>query len=584
MPKWVKKMTDHPFFPAFLISLFFLTTLSFQPAKGQTFDVDTLQYNGPSEKMVDLVILADGYTAEEQDKFIADARTMADYILGERPFSAYRNLFNVFIVKVLSNESGAKHPGHAPDCPEDIPENRRDNPRDYHSKIYIPNSNPDNYFGSSFDSYGIHRLVVSTKEDLVIKVLEANTPFYDQAFVLVNSPYYGGSGGRIPTATANVQSNAIAIHELAHSFAGLADEYWAGVQYAAEGTNMSRQVSPERVPWKKWLGTDGVGIYPYGPKAPQSVWFRPHEYCKMQTLAAPFCPVCSEALVHRIQRLVNPVTRMLPEASDIIVLDSARYFALHINRPEPNSLETTWYLNGVQISAAPDSILVDPALLAPGENLLTARLNDTTTFVRSHPRAEYHYEWRIAPGSGSLAVLKAPTTRWGDTVEACYGYGTAFSILEPTAGVEYDWYEQKEGGQPISTGIDMVTSPLFEDTTFYVASRWADQHSARTALYVRVLPMPDAPAFKIEKAEGDILRVIIENPVRGHEFRWYMSADSPKPISYSDWGAPYYISTEDGGKVLNIRRPPGKYSLYVETINARTTCPGPRVRVDISLD
>ena len=53
------------------ISIFFATTL-----KAQVFDIDTLQYNGDSEKLIDLVILADGYTAGELDLFVEDARTM----------------------------------------------------------------------------------------------------------------------------------------------------------------------------------------------------------------------------------------------------------------------------------------------------------------------------------------------------------------------------------------------------------------------------------------------------------------------------------------------------------------------------
>lgn len=63
----------------YLITFIFI--LFTQTLKGQVFDIDTLQYNGDSEKLIDLVILADGYTASELDMFVEDARTMTDYIM-----------------------------------------------------------------------------------------------------------------------------------------------------------------------------------------------------------------------------------------------------------------------------------------------------------------------------------------------------------------------------------------------------------------------------------------------------------------------------------------------------------------------
>jgi hypothetical protein len=81
----------------------------------------------------------------------------------------------------------------------------------------------DNYFGSAFDSYNIHRLLVPTKTFAINNVLATNVPNYDQVVILVNSPYYGGSGGQFATSSTHTSANEIAIHEIGHSFVGLID-------------------------------------------------------------------------------------------------------------------------------------------------------------------------------------------------------------------------------------------------------------------------------------------------------------------------------------------------------------------------
>ena len=65
-----------------------------------------LLINGyPSEK-VDLVILAEGYTAAEADKFYADAQRMTDYMFTIPPFDKLKKDFNVRAIAVPSAESG----------------------------------------------------------------------------------------------------------------------------------------------------------------------------------------------------------------------------------------------------------------------------------------------------------------------------------------------------------------------------------------------------------------------------------------------------------------------------------------------
>lgn len=587
------------FFVPFAL-LFYMNTLAIGTVSAQVFNVDTLQYFGPSDKQVDLVILGDGYTADELDQFAVDAQKMTDYLLSLHPFSRYRHFFNVYIVRVPSNESGAKHRGDAPDCPHHDPQDTSSNPLHFHREKFVPNSDPDNYFGSSFDNLGIHRLVIAHNEQRIRAVLEANVPAYDQAMILVNSPYYGGSGGQFPTATVNVASNDIAVHELGHSFANLADEYWSGVQFLSESANRTQYVTPDQVPWRNWLGVQGVGIYSYGPKAPQSVWYRPHEFCKMQMLAAPFCVVCSEAIVQRIHQLTNPIVNVYPDSTTVLSLDSVTTFGLQLTSPDPGTLETRWFLNGELLASAFDargeSVRLDPGLLPPGQSRLLARVTDTTGLIRSHPHPVYESGWTIintvpgplseqiaSEGSGRFdgsGRLSAPTTRWGDTIETCYGTATVLAVHEEKAGLDYLWYLQPSGGAPVLRGLNPVTDPLHESTTFYLEAARGDLRSERTPVHVRVLPPVVPPDVRVEYTL-DSITVRVIDPLPGYIYRWYTSDDGGLPLGrYRRDGEERYL-IENDGTILKTERSTAEIILYIEASDMLTTCRSQRRRVEI---
>ena len=85
-------------------------------AEAQSFKVDTLQFKGDIDKYINIVIMGDGYTSSQQNTFRTDAANLSTYLMGQVPWSNYRNYFNVFAIEVISAETGAKHPGTASDC------------------------------------------------------------------------------------------------------------------------------------------------------------------------------------------------------------------------------------------------------------------------------------------------------------------------------------------------------------------------------------------------------------------------------------------------------------------------------------
>ena len=176
----------------------------------------------------------------------------------------------------------------------------------------MPVSVVNNYFGSTFDAFGIHRLLVAQNSSAITNVLANNFPSYDQTLILVNSPHYRGSGGQFPTASLNSASGEIAIHELGHSFVGLIDEYYAGDNFAREGINMTQETNASQVKWKNWVNQNGIGIYQHCCQDNSAMWYRPHQDCKMRFLGRPFCSVCAQGTVETIHSLVSPIISYTP--------------------------------------------------------------------------------------------------------------------------------------------------------------------------------------------------------------------------------------------------------------------------------
>jgi IgA Peptidase M64/Secretion system C-terminal sorting domain len=341
----------------------------FSTVKAQIFPVDTVQNNGLLTKRVKFVFLSDGYTSAQLPEFIAKVNSFKDNFFAQPPFSNYRNFFNVYAIKVPSVESGVDHPATA----TDITENTTTHP------VLSANT----YFNSTFDYLGIHRLVYPQNAAAITNVLINNFPNYNQVIMFANSTFYGGSGGIYATATVNVNADEIAIHEIGHSFANLADEYLI----AGQGERPNRTVVKDSatLKWKNWLGGNGIGIYPVGIEG----WQRPHQNCKMQFLGVPFCAVCKEALVEKIYSIVTPIYSFLP-ALDSVKMSAATQFSVNLTLPIPNTLKSEWKLNGIAYAGNVDNVTLQTSSLINGDNKLTVFVTDETLLSRKYlPKTGY---------------------------------------------------------------------------------------------------------------------------------------------------------------------------------------------------
>ncbi|MDD7886407.1 M64 family metallopeptidase [Flavivirga sp. 57AJ16] len=358
---------------------------------------------GDIDKRINLVILSEGYQASELTKFKTDAESLVNDMFSQSPFAEYSDYFNVHIIKVPSNESGADHPGTATDVTE---------PK-------TPVETKDTYFNATFDAFNYHRYLfygidytdAAPAEAKIRSVLADNFPTYDQALILVNTNIYGGIGGEFPMAS--ISSNEIAIHELGHSLFNLKDEYFlSDAVYYSEAINMTQETDPNLVKWKNWINENGISIYPYGATGVSATWYKPQDgdKCKMEKLDQPFCSVCKEGIIEKIHSLVSPIESYTPVSNTVSNPSFPIDFHLNLIKPIPNSLESSWTLNAVNFATNVDDVNILETDLNTGINNLTVVVTDNTTLLKVDNHETIHVymvTWTIDNSSLGVKAIES---------------------------------------------------------------------------------------------------------------------------------------------------------------------------------
>lgn len=201
-----------------------------------------IQKHGDSASKVDFLIIGDGYTAAEQQKFERDARRMTEVLFNTSPFKERRRDFNVWGLCPPAAESGVSRPSTGA---------YRDSP-----------------LGATYDAFGSERYVL-TFDNRALRRAASFAP-YEFVEILVNNRTYGGGGIHnlySTVAVDNAWADYVFVHEFGHHFAGLADEYYtSSVAYApaAERTepwepNVTALLNPANLKWKD-LVTAGTPI------------------------------------------------------------------------------------------------------------------------------------------------------------------------------------------------------------------------------------------------------------------------------------------------------------------------------------
>lgn len=251
-----------------------------------------VHHGGDSREAIDVVILAEGYTAEEMDLFMEDARITAEEILSYAPFKAHAEKFNFIAVESTSKDSNVSEPQKG--------------------------TWRDTAIGSNFMTFYMPRYL-TTEEVFQMFDVVTNIPT-EHIIILANTDTYGGGGiyNSYTLTTAHHRDfKPVVVHEFGHSFAGLGDEYfyddgtemhalthepwepnittlvdfeskWADM--LEPGIEVPSAVTPERT------ANYTVGVYEGGGYVSKGI-YRPSDVCRMRNNTAErFCPVCERAI------------------------------------------------------------------------------------------------------------------------------------------------------------------------------------------------------------------------------------------------------------------------------------------------
>lgn len=441
-------------------SLFFWLLCTITSTFGQHYQVDTLYKAGPQDNRINVVILGDGFTEAEMPKFAAEAKKFADFFRTHEPYDKYQDYFNFFAIRTPSKESGITNPGTAPDAYPDQPVETR-----------------ETFFGVSFGE-AIHRLLAITKREAYSDLLATHFPAFDMVIMLANTQYYGGAGGGVAIFSLQKNSNNVGVHEVGHTLANLADEYWQGPYgtYLREGPNITGDSSETKVRWKNWLNFPSIGIYKHGSEGEAARWYKPAQgTCLMEYMEKDHCAVCREAVVESILKIVNPVERIEPDTSSEIHIDKQTAFKLHLLEPNPNSLEVEWHLNGKRISQDPNKLILKPDQVPDGSTL-TATILDSTAMsrrdgVRKLRAKTIHWTLRSALPRVFEGVVSSDTICAGDTIMLT-SYGCTGKVFwstgqnaqsisaAPSRSTIYKAECKTDGNPPLTFEIPVTVLPL----------------------------------------------------------------------------------------------------------------------------
>jgi hypothetical protein len=271
--------------------------------RADSAEVLDLMINGEPHEKVDLVLLGDGYTDAEAEKFAGDCRRAIGELFAVEPFAGMRDRFNARAVRVASMESGVDEPRKG---------------------IFR-----DTVFGMSLNTFGIERYCM-TEDVWAVHDAAALVP-HDAILLMANTSRYGGGAVfNLYTAFAsdNEYGDYLCVHEFGHGFAGLADEYFSSQvsynEFYPRGVepwepNITALLDAPRVKWEDLIeaGTPiptpfederyrgKTGVFEGAGYAAKGL-YRPAADCKMFSKAnRKFCAVCSRAVADTVRRLTS---------------------------------------------------------------------------------------------------------------------------------------------------------------------------------------------------------------------------------------------------------------------------------------
>ena len=211
--------------------------------KDETVNVYASLDNGDPHVKADILIVGEGYSTDDNQKFQEDLKRFTDVFFKAEPCKSYKDRFNIRGVLKPSEDSGIDEPRAGID--------------------------KNTAVSATFNSMGSERYLL-TEDNKALRDIAGHAP-YDALYIMVNHSRYGGGGiyNFYCTYTSdNIFSEYLMVHEFGHSFFGLADEYYTSSSayndfypqgYEPAEPNITALLDPENVKWKHLL-SEGIEL------------------------------------------------------------------------------------------------------------------------------------------------------------------------------------------------------------------------------------------------------------------------------------------------------------------------------------
>ena len=331
-----------------------------------------------------MVVLGDGYKSDETNTFNDDVMDLIGLMKQDPSINTHFEAWNIHSVMRASQESGIDD----------------DFSRDIRSTA----------FDSGYFCQGLQRLICANTAK-VFEVALDEYPHLDQIVLLVNDNRYGGSGGSIAIASSSAPE--IALHELGHSIAGLADEYVDAlvpnllvVPYV-EGrfANVSALDDPDLVPWAHWIddrplvpsqsGELGIGLF-QGAYYQQDGFYRPTSNSRMRDNLSLFGSVNGEQWALSVYQRARPILAFSPLAQELSVLETdPQLFSVQPSFGAPIQM-TRWFVDSREVLSArgENTLMVDRE---PGQYQVELLVEDVSGQIRidAPNSSRFHWSWDL---------------------------------------------------------------------------------------------------------------------------------------------------------------------------------------------
>ena len=329
-----------------------------------------------------LVVMAEGYKEDEANTFRADVENLIAMMEEDPAIEVHMDAWNIHSIMVPSVNSGID---------DDVT-------RDFR----------DTAFDAGYFCRGIQRLICAN-DALVFDEALDEYPQLDQIVLLVNDPRFGGSGGAIAITSSSAPE--IALHELGHSIAGLADEYVDNLIPETLGTrfvegryaNVSNSSDPLDVPWAHWIDDvddfptlprlSGVGIFE-GAFYQAREFYRPTSNSRMRENLAHFGPVNGEQWALSVYQRTNPIIDFSPVTRLLTVRENESQI-FTVTPIFDNSVQSiSWFVDDEELISARGSRELELQRETGQYNVaLEVRDVSGTIRVESPNVSEFRWQW-----------------------------------------------------------------------------------------------------------------------------------------------------------------------------------------------